>query len=587
MRYDGLTHTGLNYILSVHGSSNNLLGQVAGVWTQGIGNVLTLPGQVSLPRGVGYVCLTSVNQTFEIRLATEYVNSTQLVFSGASVPNMTIDNSTTMPGPAVSLYAVGTSGTIFDFPYFEDFDSWPRCDPSGCSLTSGVPCPAQNGWRNPTGDDFDWSVHHGMTESRSVNRNTGPLADHTTNNASIGNYIYSEASPPCGALPNARGQVANLLTPVINVQRGWYLRIEYWMHMWGAGDTQLHIDMSFDNAASFLEDVITYIRGNKGDAWIKYTLELTPFVWENAGEDGVIVRFRTISGNVTEISFEGDVAIDDVTIIAYTQTPTPSPTPSPTSTASSTMTTVPTSTRTPTVVPTMTPSDTATPTHLRDYVPIGIPDPKQIVNARWATVHPMMVVVNEIASLQLKGLWLYGVNEKVDIKFAVWAHNCIEMGAGSKIATLDKYNVGKIQVPNVAGQYMLCIRHRQDWEEVAVIDVVPQNINYTIWGYTTCEQMLRFNPAYCGCWYQKGQVPESADNQPTYTLPLNKPQWLLPWGNQTALFEQGCCRRGTKERLGFDDGQAIYPSRWGVCVDHDAQGQLGDFSCPAMEALSP
>ena len=74
-----------------------------------------------------------------------------------------------------------------------------------------------------------------------------------------------------------------------------------------------------------------------------------------------------------------------------------------------------------------------------DYVPIGIPDPKQIVNARWATVHPMMVVVNEIASLQLKGLWLYGVNEKVDIKFAVWAHNCIEMGAGSKIATLDKY----------------------------------------------------------------------------------------------------------------------------------------------------
>ena len=40
MRYDGLTHTGLNYILSVHGSSNNLLGQVAGVWTQGIGNVV-------------------------------------------------------------------------------------------------------------------------------------------------------------------------------------------------------------------------------------------------------------------------------------------------------------------------------------------------------------------------------------------------------------------------------------------------------------------------------------------------------------------------------------------------------------------
>ena len=33
-----------------------------------------------------------------------------------------------------------------------------------------------------------------MTESRSVNRNTGPLADHTTNNASIGNYIYSEVS---------------------------------------------------------------------------------------------------------------------------------------------------------------------------------------------------------------------------------------------------------------------------------------------------------------------------------------------------------------------------------------------------------
>mmetsp|Transcript_136526 Transcript_136526/g.236937 ORF Transcript_136526/g.236937 Transcript_136526/m.236937 type:complete len:666 (-) Transcript_136526:296-2293(-) len=565
-----------------------------GEWRWNSASYVTLPGQVRIEQGFAWVCLASYNATHELKLGTEVWDGTWYKTSGSDLAgNISLGTGVSALNTTVSIHLLGTSATIFDFPVVQNFDSWPRCHEDGCSIVTG-PCAAQDGWQNPDDDDFDWSVHWGETESRTRGRLTGPTSEHTSCvpgpcdlTISGGNYIYAEASPPCGAQAGAPGKVAHLVTPVLAINRGWVLRISFWMHMWGHGDTQLHFDMSFDGAKTWIEDVKPHMQHNRGDAWIQYNLDLTDVVWDNAKGPGAQFRWRSISGNVTEISFEGDVALDDITILAYTQTPSFTETPTETPTQSTTLTTIPTTTPTATMVPTYTPTDTQTATTIRPYVPIGIPDPFEMVNQEWMSVTPMQIVQNEIASLEFRGKWLYGRNEQIDIKFGIWEKNCIDMAPGSKIATLDRHNIGKIQAPSQVGRFMLCMRHRQDWENVGVVDVIPQSANYTIYGYTTCEQMIRFNPEFCGCWYQKGDQPlDNADNYPTYTLPLDKPQWLMLVGNETALFEQGCCRRGSKKRSeGLDHNQAYWTGRWGTCSDHDAKGQLGDFSCPAMKTL--
>lgn len=582
----GVPNTAVEYTLSLH-DGHTYVTEATGNFTPGQANVLALPGQVTLEPGDSFVCITVPAGKYPVVLATEDATRTVLRFPGPGIPaNVSLGNETGYgTNKSASLYVIGVSGTIFDFPYTENFDNWGLCDAKGCSIVTG-PCPAQDGWVNPEGDDFDWSVWFGDTDSRRGGRFTGPQADHTTGNPNVGGgrYVYAEASPPCGATNQEPGTTAFLQTPVINVQKGWYLSISFWMHMYGKGDSQLHFDMSWDGGVSWMEDVRPYIRGNKGDAWLQYAFELTDLVWVYGNPLGTIFRFRSISGNVTEISFEGDIAIDDVVINAYTATPSPTPTVSATATSTQTITTIPTTTSTATPVPTHTATATESSTPERPYIPIGIPDPVEIVTPAWASVSPGIVIVSEIATIQLRGLWLYGKDEKIDVKFAVWAENCIGMGEGSAIATLDKHNVAKIQVPTVPGQYLLCIRHRQDWEHVSVIDVIPQNVNMTNYGYTTCDQFLRFNSEFCGCFYQKGEsdVEHNMHHQPTYTLPLDKPHWLLPYGNQTALFEQGCCRRGSMERHEFTHNQTGIPSKWGMCKDHAGRGQLGDFTCPNL-----
>mmetsp|Transcript_131483 Transcript_131483/g.227733 ORF Transcript_131483/g.227733 Transcript_131483/m.227733 type:complete len:695 (-) Transcript_131483:765-2849(-) len=592
---------------------------------------LTLPGQVLVPEGPAYVCLSSPNTTYDFKVAKEDKTGRWTVMHGfqdvGDLPvNITLDASPSLT--TISLYFVGESGTLFDFPEVVDFEDWPRCNPTGCSIVSG-PCPAQHGWLNPADDDFDWSVNFGQTESRRGGRDTGPTSDHGScfPNGTCpvdygGNYIYTEASPPCGATNQEPGKVAHLMTPLLAVNYGWHLSISFWMHMWGHGDSQLHFDMSFDNLGSWVLDVRPHLQHDRGDQWLKYTLDLTELLWtykKGMDSPGVFFRFRSISGNVTEISFEGDIALDDITINAWTLTPTATETVTATPTPSTTLTMIPTHTSTPTMVPTYTATDTSTATAIRKYIPIGIPDPLEIVNNRWAQVEPKTVIVGEVAALQLTGQWLYrsGFYEKienvtgyaarmndataqheeeqVDIKFAIWYKNCIDQAPGSGIATLNKQNIGRIQVPTEPGRYMLCIRHRQDWESVHPVEVVPQSANYTLFGYSTCEQMMKFNPKFCGCWYQKGNLADSRNNRPTFTLPADMPHFLAARGDVTRLYEQGCCARGVTERDGFPHHQAVPEqpvpalgdARWGVCVDHPGRGQSGNFNDDNLPSVHP
>eukprot|EP00668_Euglena_longa_P046477 GGOE01062162.1.p1 GENE.GGOE01062162.1~~GGOE01062162.1.p1 ORF type:complete len:647 (+),score=173.06 GGOE01062162.1:21-1961(+) len=564
------------YVLSLYGGTQ-LLSQNRSIWQSGALNLLQLPGQSLLMDEEAFVCLTSLNAT-AIALATETGTAPQLTLSGIALPSTLTTTAT--DGPALALYLVGmTPGVVTTHSYLETFDSWPLCDPNGCSMQSG-PCAAQDGWVNPPDDDFDWSVQSGPTATHLLNRSTGPSEDHTLGTSS-GHYVYGEASIPCGASTGSRRNVALLRSPVLSVGRGWYLKIQFWMHMWGQGLSDLHIDVSWDRGATFTLDVVPFLSGNKGNEWIQYDYDISRLTFDSPGNEGAVVQFRFVTGNTSEVSFEGDVAIDDVNITFSTMTPTPTSSTTLTPSSTRTLTPLPTYTSTPTMVPTSTPSATATATPMRQHKPIGIPDPPSIVNAAWASVSPRKIVVSELSVLQLTGAWLYRKETQVDVKFAVWHANCLDLAPGSAIVALDEYNVAHIPAPSSAGQYMLCLRHRQDWEQVAVIDVEPQNVSVVVHGYSTCEQFLRFNPTYCGCWLQRGDL--TVDAPAVYTLPTTEPHWQLLQGSGDVLYEQGCCVRSTKARLeGADTGVAY---RWGMCVDHNARGQLGDFGCSADPGL--
>lgn len=98
---------------------------------------------------------------------------------------------------------------------------------------------------------------------------------------------------------------------------------------------------------------------------------------------------------------------------------------------------------------------------------------------------------------------------------------------------------------------MGALRHPWPRESVAVIDVVPQNTSVAAYGYSTCDQFLRFNPAYCGCWLQRGDLLGAAAATRVSCLFANSfsllkmSDWLYqyPTGTNFELFSwcEGAC----------------------------------------------
>ena len=157
-------------------------------------------------------------------------------------------------------------------PYETDFDV-------GGSLPSR--------WMNGIGDDFNWSVNSGSTQSSS----TGPPGDHTTGS---GYYNYTESSTP--NYPNKR---ADLLTPQFDISSVTNPYFAFWYHMYGSTMGELHVDIY--EGSSWTNDVMIPISGNQGDTWFEQLVDLSGFT-------GTIqIRFRGITGS----SYTSDMAIDD------------------------------------------------------------------------------------------------------------------------------------------------------------------------------------------------------------------------------------------------------------------------------------
>ncbi len=185
-----------------------------------------------------------------------------------------------------SLLGVEVRNTLKAFPYYEDFDA----------LAVGETGQLTNDWIGANNGAFEWIANTGATTTTA----SGPIGDNTTG---TGIYMYTEAS-----VPAAQGETAWLTSPCIDLTNisGGLVSVVYRYHMYGADIQTLYVDI--DSAGTWI-NVDTIVGQQQTASADPYLLKVVPlpqaFVLSN-----LAVRFRTVRG----VSFDGDVAIDDVLI---------------------------------------------------------------------------------------------------------------------------------------------------------------------------------------------------------------------------------------------------------------------------------
>nr|XP_046265191.1 MAM and LDL-receptor class A domain-containing protein 1 isoform X2 [Scatophagus argus] len=164
------------------------------------------------------------------------------------------------------------------------------------SLTSG-PCPASDlcdfeegscNWQQQTTDDFDWIRQSGST----LNPNTGPVGDHTTNTP-MGHYYFLSSSSTDRA-----GQTAKMSSPLYPAGKG--ACVQLWYHMYGKGMGILNV---YQQSEDEKQALIFSQTGDQGRLWRFAQASLLPRVQP----------YRiVVEGVKSGPTQEGDMAFDDV-----------------------------------------------------------------------------------------------------------------------------------------------------------------------------------------------------------------------------------------------------------------------------------
>ena len=132
------------------------------------------------------------------------------------------------------------------------------CGVTTCPLTTSL-------WVNLTNgveDDIDFRVNEGGTPSG----NTGPSVDFNPGTVT-GNYAYTEASGGC------TGQTAILESACIQLNQNYSFVFAY--HLFGSTTGSLHLDLKVGGA--WIEDFVTPIVGDQGNAWQTRIVSLTAY----------------------------------------------------------------------------------------------------------------------------------------------------------------------------------------------------------------------------------------------------------------------------------------------------------------------
>ncbi|CAF1593620.1 unnamed protein product, partial [Adineta ricciae] len=145
-------------------------------------------------------------------------------------------------------------------------------------------------WTQMKDDTFDWLLQSGATDSFG----TGPTVDHTTNSPQ-GHYVYIETSSPTKINDTAR-----IISEQLVTGQGCF---SLWYHMHGEDIGALVI---YTSTKSNPKTEVNRITGEQGNLWKQLTTDLAVNL---QNRESVRIIVEGIAGN----SFQGDIAIDDIT----------------------------------------------------------------------------------------------------------------------------------------------------------------------------------------------------------------------------------------------------------------------------------
>ncbi|XP_053553644.1 MAM domain-containing glycosylphosphatidylinositol anchor protein 2 [Bombina bombina] len=166
-------------------------------------------------------------------------------------------------------------------------------------------------------DIFDWTKQSASTRDTRYTPNTGPTTD--ASGSKHGFYMYIEASRP-----RLEGEKARLLSPVFNIaQKNPYgssntaYCFSFYYHMYGRHIGMLNIILRL-KGQTVTEIPLWSAHGNKGEQWNHANINIHP-----------TTSFQLIFEGVRGPGIEGDIAIDDISIVegecAKVDEPAPTP----------------------------------------------------------------------------------------------------------------------------------------------------------------------------------------------------------------------------------------------------------------------
>ncbi|KAK3718970.1 hypothetical protein QZH41_017584, partial [Actinostola sp. cb2023] len=156
-------------------------------------------------------------------------------------------------------------------------------DNFNCNFEQNI-CPS---WFQDKSDSFDWTRQRGPT----LSFDTGPSVDHTTGSV-IGYYMYIETS-----LPRVSGDTARLISNSLPATNQTCL--SFWYHMYGSDINTLRVLIK----KGLSKSIVWSKSGQQGNKWFEGKVNLT-------SKDEFQILFEGIRGS----GFEGDIAIDDISI---------------------------------------------------------------------------------------------------------------------------------------------------------------------------------------------------------------------------------------------------------------------------------
>nr|XP_042704430.1 MAM domain-containing glycosylphosphatidylinositol anchor protein 1 isoform X6 [Chrysemys picta bellii] len=165
-------------------------------------------------------------------------------------------------------------------------------------------CPADNtchfedekicGFMQDKMDNFDWTRQNALTQNPKRTVNTGPSTD--ISGTEEGYYMFIEASRP-----RVQGDKARLISPLYNIT-GKYFCVSFFYHMYGKHIGSLNLLVRVQNKRA-IDTQVWSLSENKGNEWKQAHVPISP-----PGP------FQIIFEGVRGTSYEGDIAIDDVTL---------------------------------------------------------------------------------------------------------------------------------------------------------------------------------------------------------------------------------------------------------------------------------